>query len=91
MVLSVPRTTDPPKTYLVILTWSYRKLLILDPPYAIKPIALLQKTLKTYQSRKIIIMIESSRSSKLVYVHVRELLLTSHGFYDLRTTERTWF
>ena len=32
VVLSVPRTTDPPRTCLVILTWSYRKLLILDPP-----------------------------------------------------------
>ena len=51
-------------------------------PYAIKPIAVLQKTLKTYQSWKIIIMIGSSRSSELVYVHVRELLLTSHGVYD---------
>ena len=60
-------------------------------PYAIKPIAVLQKTLKTYQSWKIIIMIGSSRSSELVYVHVRELLLTSHGVYDLRTIERTWF
>ena len=60
-------------------------------PYAIKPIAVLQKTLKTYQSRKIIIIIGSSRSSELVYVHVRELLLTSHGVYDLRTIERTWF
>ena len=60
-------------------------------PYAIKPIAVLQKTLKTYQSWKIIIIIGSSRSSELVYVHVRELLLTSHGVYDLRTIERTWF
>ena len=60
-------------------------------PYAIKPIAVLRKTLKTYQSWKIIIMIGSSRSSELVYVHVRELLLTSHGVYDLRTIERTWF
>jgi len=60
-------------------------------PYAIKPIAVLQKTLKIYQNRKIIIMIESSRSSELVYVHVRELLLTSHEVYDLRTIERTWF
>ena len=60
-------------------------------PYAIKPIAVLQKTLKTYQNRKIIIMIESSRFFELVYVHVRELLLTSHGVYDLRTIERTWF
>ena len=60
-------------------------------PYAIKPIAVLQKTLKTYQSWKIIIIIESSRSSELVYVHVRELLITSLGVYDLRTIERTWF
>ena len=60
-------------------------------PYSIKPIFVLQKTLKTYQNRTIIIMIESFRSFELVYVHVRELLLTSHGVYDLRTTERTWF
>ena len=60
-------------------------------PYTIKSIVVLQKTLKTYQNQKIIIMIESSRSYELVYVHVRELLLTSHGVYDLRTTEMTWF
>ena len=61
-------------------------------PYAIKPIAVLQKTLKTYQSWKIIIIIGSSMSSELVYVHVKELLLTSHGVYNLGTTEiRTYF
>ena len=36
-------------------------------------------------------MIESSRSYELVYVHVKELLLTSHGVYDFGKTERTWF
>ena len=30
VVSSVPRTTDPPRTCLIILTWSYQKLLILD-------------------------------------------------------------
>ena len=32
IVSIVPRTTEPPQTCLVILSWSYRKLLILDPP-----------------------------------------------------------